>query len=225
MKKAPFTFCRQNGIRIQLLQEDQLEGAISCLCNAFVQREPMVRHLTINFEEFQVFAKGLCPLLLQADLSLTAVHEETGQVVGVRLSEDYFSGPTHTLSIPGLSPKFEPLFALLDSLSEEFRRHQISAPGNMVHLYMIAVDNRFAGRQIASNMNREFLKLAVERGFQWAVSEPTGLTSQYILRHHLGFSVQNEIKYRDFTFAGRYPFMGLPNHPSAMLMTKSLVTH
>lgn len=211
----------ESNIRVELLSDKTLEGAIHCVSRAFIKNEPMAAHLNITMDEFLVFANAFYPSLIEPQLSFVAVDEGNGQVVGIRVSEDYHQ-EEEPPEIPGLSPKFYPLFTLLDQLGETFKGMRQVKPGQYVHMFMVAVDDGYQRRGVAPKMNSAFFKHVKARGFTHAVTEPTGLISQHILRNKFGFSVLHELAYADFEFDGEKPFADLEGHPSAMLMEKDL---
>ncbi|MDJ0842560.1 MAG: hypothetical protein QNK37_39035 [Acidobacteriota bacterium] len=211
-----------DGIRYEQLKQDNLQGAITCVSHSFIQNEPMAAHLGITIDEFLHFAGAFYPTLIEPGLSFVAVDEEIDQVVGVRISEDFYDELEESPEIPGLSPKFFPLFTLLEELGAEYKKTHNWQHGKYIHMFMIAVEDGYQGRGIAPNMNKMFFRHVKGLGFTHAITEPTGLISQHILKNKFGFKVLHEIKYADFVFDGEKPFADLLEHPSAMLMEKDL---
>lgn len=212
---------RRDGIRYEMLSEANLDGAVRCVSTVFTAEEPMSRHLGISPADFAVFARGYYQHLIPQQLSLVAVDEDRDQVIGVRISEDY-AKIEEGLVIEGLTPKFNPLFALLDQLADYFRARREVVPGKYAHMFMVAVAEGYTRRGIAPSMYRYFLEIVQSRGFSHAVTEPTGVISQHILLHKFGFRELFRIDYRDFVFDGSYPFSGLRGHQCAMLLEKPL---
>ncbi len=212
---------RKDGIRYEMLSEANLDGAVRCVSATFTAEEPMARHLGITLADFEVFARAYYRQLMPQHLSLVAVDEERNQVIGVRVSEDY-AKMDEGLVIEGLTPKFNPLFALLDQLGDFFRAQREVTPGKYAHMSMVAVADGYTRRGIAPSMYRYFLEIVQGRGFSYAVTEPTGVISQHILLNKFGFQELHRIDYRDFSFDGDYPFSGLRGHQCAMLLEKRL---
>ena len=211
----------KDGIRYEMLSEANLFGAVRCVSESFTKNEPMSRHLGITQAEFANFAQACYSELIDEQLSLVAIDENTNQVIGVRISEDYCR-QDQELYIDGLSPKFFPLFSLLDELALKFRQLRKILPGTYAHMFMVAVAEGFTSRGIAPTMYRLFLNIAIKRGFTWAVTEPTGMISQHILGTKFGFHELHRVKYADFEFEGTRPFADLMGHECAMLMEKEL---
>ncbi len=212
----------RGGIEYGLMDDSVLEGAIQCVSEVFVAREPMSVHLGITAEEFLVFARAYYPVVMAEELSFVARDAGTGEVVGVRISEDYFQ--EEIPDIEGLSPKFFPLFTLLETLGKRAYDLREIKPNKYVHLFMIAVKESYANRGIAPTMNKIFFTHVKNRGFTYALTEPTGEISQHILLNKFGFEKLDEIAYDDFEFDGGKPFQGLKGHRCAMLLEKELAT-
>jgi len=211
-----------SGIRYELLSEETLASAIECVSHSFTQREPLAAHMGITVDEFLIFANAFYPSLIEPALSFVAVDDAEDKVVGVRISEDFYQEVEEPPEIPGLSPKFFPIFGLLEELGAHFKEIRELVPGKYVHMFMIAVEHGYEGRGIAPNMNKLFFRHVIERGFTHAVTEPTGLISQHILENKFGFHTLLEIPYADFELEGERPFADLTEHPSAKLMEKAL---
>ena len=213
-------FANIGNIRYEMLSQANLEGTIRCVSRAFTRNEPMSRHLGISYKEFLYFARHCYPVLIEQELSLVAVDTTRNEVIGARISEDFYLAGGG--DIPGLSNKFLPLFAMLEKLSNYYGNHRGIVKGRYVHMFMVAVDEAYTKQGIAPTMYRIFIRHALERGFTHAVTEPTGLISQHILRNKFGFRVVHEIPYQEFEYEGRLVFQNLKGHKSAMLMEKAL---
>jgi len=211
-----------DGIRYELINEHNLESAIECVSHTFIQNEPLAAHLEITVDEFLVFARAFYPSLIEPGISFAAVDVAKDKVVGVRVSEDLYQELEEPPEIPGLSPKFHPLFDLLDKLGHLFADKAHIRAGQYVHMFMIAVEPGYQGKGIAPNMNKVFFRHVIDKGFTHAITEPTGLISQHILANKFGFETLAEITYADYTFEGTKPFADLEEHPSAKLMVKKL---
>ncbi len=210
-----------NGIEYGPLTFENLEGAITCVSQSFVTGEPLSVHLGISLEEFLLFARAAYPRFVAEGMSIVARDKTSGQIVGVRISEDFVQDHEE-IYIPGLSPKFHPLFAILSSLGQHFQDLRQPQKGQYAHLFMIAVNHHYAGKGIAPNMNRLFFQRVIDMGYTHAVTEPTGAISQHILLDKFGFSCLHHIDYAEFLFEDERPFEGLQGHRCVMLLEKEL---
>jgi ribosomal protein S18 acetylase RimI-like enzyme len=202
------------------LDETTLDGAIRCISEVFVENEPMTRHLRITLDEFLHFAHATYPEIAREGLSFVARDQQTGEIIGVRVSEDFAKPPPP--EIEGLSDKFFPLFALLESLTQKFATQRSVKPGTYAHLFMVAVRGEYTNRGIAPIMNEIFLRHVIEKGFTHAVTEPTGRISQHVLIKKFGFNPLHRVNYDDFVFEGKRVFKGMEGHDCAMILEKDL---
>jgi len=209
-----------DGIRYEVLGESTLMGAIDCVSQAFTTHEPLANHLGIRVPEFRDFAGAFYPYLIPERLSWVAIEEASGEVVGVRISEDYATGRGPSLDT--LSPKFRPIFAILGELNDQFEKFSKTGNAKYVHMFMIAVRERFLERGIAAAMNRCFFEDIRGKGYTHAVTEPTGRISQHILRDKFAFQVLHSIAYETWHYEGQPIFAGLGEDACAMLMVKNL---
>ena len=213
-------FLEKDGIRYELLDEENMEGAVQCVSEVFIENEPLAHHMKITLDEFITFARGYYPMIVEQGLSLVARDIASGEVIGIRVSEDHvLENPPE---IENLSPKFLPIFTLLGQLEERFYKERQIRRGEYVHMFMVAVKPGFTCRGIAPTMNRLFINHVIELGYTHAVTEPTGAISQHILRDKLGFKVLDQVDYEDFEFEGERVFAGIEDNTCAMLMEKAL---
>lgn len=211
----------ENGIDYGPFDKELVEGAVDCVSEVFTQNEPLAAHLGITKEEFLVFANAYYPYVAEDGLSFVARDQKTGQVVGIRVSEDYYQEGEPDL--PEISEKFFRIFALLDELGSWFKENYTLEPGKYIHMFMIAVREGYTNRGIAPTMNRLFFKHVIDKGFTHAVTEPTGVISQHVLQNKFGFSELHRVDYKDWEFeGGEKPFADLEGHDCAKLLIKDL---
>ncbi len=211
----------KDGIEYGPLDANTLAGAIECISDVFIKNEPMTRYLGITRKEFIHFASAAYPPLAEEGLSFVARDSQTGQIIGCRVSED-FCQAAEMPPIPGLSPKFLPLFAALEELGGQFFEMRDVVPGKYIHLFMVAVRDGFTGKGVAPNMNKIFFRHVKNRGFTHAVTEPTGAISQHILVNKFGFKILKKLSYKDFEYEGKKVFKGIQEHEGIMLLEKDL---
>ena len=210
----------QDGLVYELLDKNNLDGAIDCVSKVFTTAEPLAHHLKISYEEFLVFARAYYPKVAADGLSFVARDRQSGRVVGIRVSEDYVQEEAPDLD--HISPKFFAIFTLLDQLSDHFKKIRRVEPGKYIHLFMVAVDEAYTNRGIAPTMNRFFFNYVKTLGFTHAATEPTGRISQHVLRDKFGFKELHRIYYKDYEFDGEKVFADIQGHDCAMLMEQSL---
>ena len=212
-----------SGIMYKPICEETLEGAIDCLTTSFCEDEPLASYLEIMPPEFKVFANVIVPPQLDNNLTFVAVDSETNKVAAIYFAEDYCQ--EEEAEIPGLSPKFAPIFALHEVLGEMYRTIREVKPGEVLHMFMLGVSKSYLGRGIGNKLLRHSLELATENGYKYALGEASNVISQHMLRKHLGFETLASVDYSSFTVKGEKPFDKVPlTQPSMLLMERDLST-
>lgn len=211
----------RHDIVFEVVDQTNMMEAAALVARVFARDEPLVRFLGITEKEMLAFTKQYYPKIAAEGLSLIARDVATQAVIGARICEDSAIPPADEL-ITHLSPKFDPLFACLEQLSEPYFQHYQPKPGECAHMFMVAVADDYTNMGIAPRMNRLFFDLARERGYRRLITEPTGNISQHILRDKMGFDVLVKLPYRDFEFNGEKVFAGIEGHEYAMLMEREL---
>lgn len=169
--------------------------------------------------EFEAFVALLCPRAAEEQLSLVAHTVETGELVGAMLTEDSANEPP--AGIDRLSAKLGPIFDLLGQLAAELRGNAPIPRGECLHLFLLGVLPRHAGRGIARELVTRTLAHGAARGYRRAVTEATNRTSQHVFRQ-LGFVERARRSYGEHWFAGQRPFASIAEHGGPMLMERWL---
>ena len=146
---------------------------------------------------------------------------ETGQVIGAMIADDFASALPEGMGLLGKA--FQPIFALLEELDEQYKKGRTPRLGEYLHLFMIAVDHRHQGRKVAQNLVWACLENAARKGYHTAVAEATGVISQHLFRSGFGFRDRLEIPYKTFVYEGRPVFASIEGHTGAILMDKTPV--
>lgn len=165
------------------------------------------------------FVKLLAPKAQQEELTVLARDQETGQVIGAMIADDFASAPPEGMGL--LGEAFEPILALLGELDEQYKKGRTLRLGEYLHLFMIAVDHRHKGRKVAQNLVRACLENGVRKGYHTAVTEATGVISQHIFRSSFGFRDRLEMPYKTFVYEGRPVFASIEGHSGTILMDKT----
>ena len=144
----------------------------------------------------------------------------TGELVGALLTED--SASTLPDGMDRLSPKLDPIFDILGQLDKEYRVVERCVPGESLHLFLLGVSDRVAGRGVAQRLVMACLEHGARTGYRVAVTEATNKVSQHIFRKQ-GFVERVRRSYEAHRFDGRHVFASIAEHGGPMLMDKSLV--
>jgi hypothetical protein len=209
------------GVRYELFDMSALGETAHMVAEAFNRYEPMSVAQGIPAKEFEDFIKLLGPKAQQEELTVLARDQETGQVIGAMITDDFASEPPE--SMEHLGGAFEPVFALLGELNEQYKRRRSLRLGEYLHLFLIAVNHKHNGRNVAHNLIQSCLENGIRKGYHTAVTEATGVISQHIFRDKFGFVDRLEIPYKTFVYQGRRVFESIEGHTGAILMDKTLV--
>ncbi len=195
------------------------QGFVSRLvATCFSSSEPPAVAAGLSAEEMEGLLRLISPRIIAQGFSVVA--RQQGQLVGALLCQD-FAAPVHVEG-DSISPKFRAIFAMLQEMDEYYRGRHNPSRGQVLHVFMLAVDSAAAGQGIAQGLVNTALNNASGRGFKKAVTEATGEVSQHIFRK-LGFLDRYSVSYQEFRFEGNKPFSSIPGHAGAILMDKSLV--
>ena len=209
------------GVQYELFEIYALGEMAPMIAEAFNRYEPMTVARNVPFQEFVDFVKLLAPKALQEELTVLARDQETGQVIGAMIADDFASTPPEDLGLLGQA--FAPIFALLGELDDQYKKGRTLRLGEYLHLFMIAVDHRHKGRKVAQNLVRACLKNGARQGYHTAVTEATGVITQHIFRSRFGFRDRLEIPYKTFVYEGRPVFASIEGHTGTILMDKTPV--
>ncbi|MBZ5570269.1 MAG: GNAT family N-acetyltransferase [Acidobacteriia bacterium] len=189
------------------------------LGEVFSRRDPPAVAVGLTPSEFEAFVRLFCRKAAAEGLTIVARLADTGELVGALLTEDCAS------ALPGgmdrLSAKFDPIFDILGQLDAEYRRGQPVRPGESLHLFLLGVSDRVAGRGVGHQLVAACLEHGARRGYRIAVTEATNKVSQHIFRKQ-GFVTRVQRSYQNYRFDGRAVFVSIAEHGGPMLMEKSL---
>ena len=209
---------QRDEVRYEVLQAADVERMIDVIATAFSAGDPPAVAMGLSLAELRVFLKLLAPGAVEDGLTIVA-RTADGEVAGALLSDDFGAPPP--LDAEQFSPRFLPIFALLDSLDDRYRSGCEITRGEYLHLFMLAVDARFSGRGIAQGLIRACLENGARKGYRWAVTEATGVVSQGVFRK-LGFEERCRVGYREFRYEGEAVFASITGPDGVTLMDKAL---
>ena len=189
------------------------------LGEVFSRRDPPAVAAGVTASDFEAFVRLFCPRAEAEGLTIVARLASTGELVGALLTEDSASAMPE--GIDRLSAKFDPIFDILGQLDAEYRGGLATRPGDSLHLFLLGVSDRVAGRGVARQLVATCLEHGAQKGYRQAVTEATNKVSQHIFRK-LGFVERVQRSYGAHRFGGRAVFASIAEHGGPMLMEKSL---
>jgi ribosomal protein S18 acetylase RimI-like enzyme len=185
----------------------------------FCHHDPPAVAAGLTPPEFEAFVRLFCPQAAAAGLTIVASSAATGEMAGALLTEDSASAAPDGMD--QLSPKFDPIFDILGQLDAEYRGGRLVRPGTSIHLFLLGVASRFAGRGVARRLVSECLAHGARRGYRTAVTEATNKTSQHIFRSQ-GFVERVRRTYGEHRFHGRAVFASIAAQGGPILMDRAL---
>ena len=180
--------------------------------------DPLNRALGTTFAQFVDFVELLRDKFEREELTVVAEDSESREIIGVMLNDDMgYPYPDSVANLEWAAPGM----ALLGELDRQYFKGHIKQPGAYFHFFLLAVSQKTQGQGVAQALVRSALEVAHHKGYQTAVVEATGPISQRVFRK-AGFVERVEITYKNFAWQGNYPFTGIEDHPSVVLLDKTL---
>ncbi len=217
-REAAVSQLTDTGVEYDVLRDADVEATIHLIANAFSAADPPAVAMGLTAQDLAQMLGIIAPQAAKAGLTSIARLRSSGEVVGAMLSED-FAAPV-TADVEDISQRFRPIFAMLGQLDVRYSPSR-PASGEAVHLLMLAVGARFAGRGIAQGLVRSCLENASAKGYRRAVTEATGAASQHLFSK-LGFQERLRITYQDFRYEGEAVFSSIADHGGTALMDRAL---
>jgi len=206
-------------IEYGLYVPSEAEAMAKLLGETFSRYDPPAVAVGLTASEFEAFVRLLCPKVAAEGLTIVARLAGTGDLVGALLTEDSASALPDGMD--RLSAKFDPIFDILGQLDTEYRGGQAVRSGDSLHLFLLGVSNRVAGRGVAQQLVTACLEHGTRRGYRVAVTEATNKVSQHIFRKQ-GFVERVQRSYEVHRFDGRKFFASIAEHGGPILMDKLL---
>lgn len=209
---------KNSEILFQIMQSGDIQETATCISQVFSSFEPIAKALKISFNEFYQLAVPVCQKAADEEISLIAKDQKTGEIVGFIISEDFMTSYSNSEDIDN---KFEAVFYLMSELEENYRSCNSVQAGQVLHIFMLGVQEKYTNRHIATTLVRENMNLAKHHNFEIAITEATGVGSQQIFRK-LGFTEEFAIEYKSYKFKGKQIFNSIENPPNCLLMSSPI---
>jgi hypothetical protein len=206
-------------VRYDVAHSSDAEGIVRLIASAFSRFEPLAQAVGLSVADMEEFLQPLMPAAIAQGLTIVARRKGSIELAGALLSDDLAS--PLPVDPSRISRRFSPIIALLERLEDFYGGGSDAAPGQCLHMFMLAVDERLKGGGIGQGLVEASLDNGSRKGFRTTVAETTAAASQHIFRA-LGFAERFHIVYRDFVHDGRAVFGSIQDPPSAILMEKAL---
>lgn len=210
----------KDGVVYDILRAEDVEGAARCLAVTFAAGEPMTRSLGITVEELYDFATLVCQKAAREGLSIVAKSQQTGKLMGCLMAEDFVTEPTEGL--PGVTPKFAPILALLGELDGYYTQRHTVHKNDILHLFMVGVFEQYRRLNICKNLTAASEQLGKAKHCKGVIVEATGPISQYIVMEDKKYNMVTSILYKEFEFHHNRIFAWITDCDSCILAYKEL---
>jgi GNAT superfamily N-acetyltransferase len=195
------------------------DAIVHLLAMAFSESEPPAVAMGLSFHDMEYFLRLVVPGIVEYGLTAVARDKDRGTLAGVCLTDDFAKPPA--LDLTAISPKFLPIFSMLEELDKEFWKGRSVSAGECLHLFMLAVNADYVGRGIAQGLIQVCVDNGILKGYRLAITEATGNVSQHVFRKS-GFADQISVAYSDFVYQRRFVFAAIVEHQRAILMDRVL---
>src|SRR5450631_1032544 len=120
------------------------------LADAFSRYDPLAFAVGVTASDFEGFVRPLCPKVAAEGLTYVARRSDTGQMVGVLLTEDAASPSPEELS--RLDKKFDPVMDILGQLVTEYRAGEEPMLGESLHLFLLGVSDQVTRQGVGQEL-------------------------------------------------------------------------
>lgn len=207
------------GLSFRSMEESDAKEMLQLLAQSFCAYDPMEKVMGITETEFIQMVSLDLPQIFQDNLSLTARHDETNELIAASVVLDATSAFADSAGI--ISPKFDPVAAIVNRLHHSYIREMPNVRGRTAYIYMLAVSPMWQGKGIAKSMFNANEKLLVSRDYQCIFTISTNVGS-YIALQKNNYKDITSIAYKDFCYKHEKIFDSIHPHPGLMLMEKLL---
>ena len=207
------------GVRYSVCDPADVPELRRMLALTFTESDPMPVAVGLDPDGFEAFVALVVGPESTRGLTVVARDLASGVLAGALLNEDAATPPPEGLAT--LSHKYDPIFDLLDQLDAQVAEPPITEPGSVLHLFLLGVDPRFAGRGIAQRLVQASLAHGSALGYGTAIAEATNRTSQHIFRK-AGFRTRAQASYADYRRDGVAVFSSISEHGGPAAMVREL---
>ena len=206
-------------IQYGVAELSDLEEMAGLLADIFSRFEPLALAVSLESDDLRTLVNVFGRRVPDDAITIVARDRLSGKLVGAMLTDDF--GSPLPEGIETISSRFEPTLAMLEGLDGQYRKTRNIVPGEILHLFMLAVDTGFGGKGIARNLVRFTLENGNRRGYKSAITEATGKVSQHVF-NELGFEERFRVTYKEFSYQGKRPFESIAGHEAVILMERRL---
>lgn len=200
-------------IQFKLFTEPYLDQVVEIFTKAFCLSEPMTAYLKMDMSLYKNFAYAVAKKAIEDKLSVLAF--KNNELAAFALVEDL----ADPCPIPDFDPKFKYILKLLEQIGETYFTDRVLKPREISHLFITAVDEKFRGQKLSTQVNFQAMNISAQAGFSKMYCEFTHYYNEEGVLHHLlrPHSMIGTQVYRDFTYGNEKPFKELGGHATSYL--------
>lgn len=218
MTDAALPFERE-GFRYSICRPVDVAELVDLLATAFSRHDPPAVASGLTEDDLVTYLGFVAAAVGEDGLTIVARDTASGEMAGVLLTED--AGAPAQIDLGALSPRFRPIFELFGELEAAVGQTEPIQAGTTLHLIMLGVRERFAGRGIAQRLVEACLANGAALGFREAVTEATNRTSQHVFSK-LGFVARAKASYSRFRHDGVATFASIGEHGGIVSMRSAM---
>jgi len=196
-------------IKYENLSPKMVGKTIDCISVSFATpQDPFTRSLGLSQAQWGVMSRMFVHRAAQKNLSLVAINEETEQIEGVIINEDWKEKQPSDYS---MLEDWAPVRAIFNELHTRFKSiHPMIEHGKVLHpLYFTCVRQDVRRQGIVSSLWERSVEIARNRNYEQMVAE-SGNPTSYSVFVKLGFQEAAKVDFSEFKFQGQNPFSNLP---------------
>lgn len=196
--------------------------AFELLTRQFVEFSQPHRALGIELDEYRQYLEPSFRQTIEYGASYFAIDTD-GAVMGCVIACDYLTEAVSRRGTPlPVVRKMHPLQALLAQLNRAYLSHRRIADGDTLLVDMAAVDPRYGGRGVYTELREAVHERAREQGFRYVVGELSSAATQWVCIEKLEQQVIARLVFADFEYAGTRPFEKLLDPPEIVVVEGAL---
>lgn len=207
-----------SSIAVKRLTPEHVAEAAIVVAKA-ITREPMTKVMGLSHEQVHADLVNVVDKLANENMSLIAVDQSSNRIVGVVINKDFTVPPVYPDTVIGDSL---PIFTLLGTLNSIPAETADVKPGEVFHVFIMAIDLDNANQSIGTQLSEALVKQAKDMNYQKLATETTGPISQHITRNKFAAREVACIKYADFEFQGRKIFEKVEEVDGCYMFIKDL---
>jgi ribosomal protein S18 acetylase RimI-like enzyme len=206
-------------LNFRLMEETDAEEVLQLLAQSFCTYDPMEAVMGITEAEFIQMARLDLPQIFQDKLSLGLRDEATNKLI---CASAVLDATTKFADSTGkISPKFDPIAAIVNQLHHPYRMTVPNVRGQTAYIYMGAVSPEWQGKGIAKSLFKAIETFVVSRGYQSIFTISTNVGS-YIALQKNHYKDISSIAYKEFIYQTEKIFTSIHEHPGLTLMERNL---